>query len=195
MSGVGALGFADITTHNNVAAPFSTTASGNPGGQVYGIYGETGYRVHTSFAGAPATLTPLAGLGYTNFNTDGFTETGAGGADATVGGNSTDSFVSSLGVRAFARFEIGGIYGALVPEVHAIWRHEFLNDQTTLNANFSGTPSFTVQGSHTGTDTARLGGSLIQELNPAAKLFLNYDAELQSGLTQHTVSAGLRVKF
>jgi len=196
VSGVGALGFADINmTTQRALPPFTVTASGNPGGQVYGVYGETGYRVHTSFAGAPATLTPLAGLGYTNFNTDGFTETGAGGADATVGGNSTDSFVSSLGVRASARFEIGGLYGTLVPEVHAIWRHEFLSDQATITASFAGTPSFTVAGSHEGTDTARLGGSLTQELNPAAKLFLNYDAELQSGLTQHTVSAGLRVKF
>jgi len=171
------------------AAPLSTTASANPGGEVYGLYGETGYHVHTSFARRATTLTPLAGLGYTRFTTDGFTESGAGIADATVQAIHRQSreFAGCPSLRALRDrrpLRRLGPRGArdLAPRVPGRPGH--------LTPISRGTPSFTALGT-TPAPIPPVGRQLTQELNPAAKLFLNYDAELQSGLTQHTVSRGV----
>jgi len=40
-----------------------------------------------------------------------------------------------------------------------------------------------------------LGVGVTNEWSRDVSLFVNYDAQLQSNFTSHTISAGLRVKF
>jgi hypothetical protein len=62
-----------------------------------------------------------------------FTESGGSVADLAVGGSDVDSFTTSFGARASTRIDAGA-NGVLVPEAHAIWQREYLDDRAKVGA-------------------------------------------------------------
>jgi subtilase-type serine protease len=123
-------------------------------------------------------------------------ESGAGAADLDFNGTNADSLTSSLGARASARIDTDS-YGAFVPEAHAIWQHEYLDDRAKVGVAFTESPGgrFTIVSSRFGADTGLLGVGVSHDAGSNVTVFVNYDAQLQSNFTSHTISAGLRVKF
>jgi len=195
-SALGTFGVDTFDIKRNVTFPgFAETAKSSPNGQVIGVAGETGYALHPDLA-KPLTLTPLAGFAYTHLHTDGSVESGAGAADLDFNGTNTDSLTSSFGARAALRLETER-EGVFVPEAHGIWQHEYLDDRAKVGVAFADTPGgrFTIVSSRFGADTGLLGVGVTNEWSRDVSLFVNYDAQLQSNFTSHTISAGLRVKF
>ncbi|HEY6335167.1 MAG TPA: autotransporter outer membrane beta-barrel domain-containing protein [Alphaproteobacteria bacterium] len=163
---------------------------------MYGFAAETGYALHSELQSNPLTVTPLAGFGYTHLHADGFTESGANAADLAVSGSDVDSFTTSFGARASTRIDAGA-NGVLVPEAHAIWQREFLDDRAKVGAAFAVAPgsNFMVVSNRFGTNTGLVGIGITQEASADVKIFVNYDAQIQSSFASHTISAGLRVRF
>jgi len=192
-TGVLALGWQSIDTTRNIAFPgFGGTATSSHGAWIYGAHLETGYALPLG----GATLTPLVGLGYTRLSGDSFTETGAGAATLRVTRDNAERLASSVGARIAMRIDLGPT-GTLVPEAHAIWQHDFLGERQTVDEAFAEAPGtgFTVIGSRFGRDSARLGVGATLEVNPATKLFVDYDAHIQGGLTSQIGSIGARISF
>ena len=78
-------------------------------------------------------LGPLAGLQYTYGSTASFTEQGAGSLDLAVDSISINSLRSSLGARAVYVWKLGESL-ALLPEIRALWMHEFLAQPTSVSS-------------------------------------------------------------
>ena len=197
-SAVASFGIDSFDTSRPVGFPgFSGgNATASPDGQVYGFAAETGYALHSDLMSNPLTVTPLAGFGYTHLHADSFTESGGSVADLAVSGSDVDSFTTSFGARASTRIDAGA-NGVLVPEAHAIWQREFLDDRAKVGASFAVAPGsgFTVVSNRFGANTGLVGIGVTQEASADVKLFVNYDAQIQSSFASHTISAGLRVRF
>ena len=85
----------------------------------------------------------------------------------------------------------------MLPEAHLAWQRENMDESQSVNAAFVASPGslFSVAGAQYGRNSALAGFSLTQELSKQFRSFATYDAKLDGGYTEQTVSAGLRVEF
>jgi outer membrane autotransporter protein len=138
-------------------------------------------------------LQPFVALQYIYLRQNSFTESGANSVDLLSGGLDTRSFRSMLGARMqYALYSRNG--KRFLPEIHALWLHEYLNSDTVVTANFAGptTPgSFAVNGLDLGRDWVMLGASTTWELGGGWNMFVNYDCQTNSQQTLHVGSGGL----
>ena len=107
-----------------------------------------------------------------------------------------DSLKSLLGMR-FA-YPIATDSGRKwVPEVRAVWAHEFLDDHSSFLANPLANPLnvATVSGEVISRDSLILGAGVTAPLSEATSLYLDYDAVLNEDITSHTVSGGFRTRW
>ena len=93
---------------------------------------------------------PLAGLQYTYASTTPLTEQGAQSLDLAVDSIATNSLRSSLGARAFYVWSIGKDF-KLLPEIRALWIHEFLAQPLSASSSLDG-----GRGASMGYETASL---------------------------------------
>ncbi len=158
------------------------------GWQAFG-YWERG----VTYGSCNRVLQPFVALQYLYLRQNGFTEAGANSVDLVTGGLDTWSFRSMLGARfQYAMYARNG--KRFLPEVHALWMHEYLNSDTVLTASFAGggTPgAFAVNGLDLGRDWAMLGASTTWELGGGWSMFVNYDCQTNSQQTFHVGSGGL----
>jgi outer membrane autotransporter protein len=80
----------------------------------------------------------------------------------------------------------------VVPELRAIWMHEFLAPETALNSRFAGIAgaSFGTRGLNFGRDWAVLGGGVNWILTNNFSLFANYDIQVNARQAFHVGSGG-----
>ena len=167
-------------------------ASGSfSGWQGYG-YLERGVK----FQAAGSTLQPFAALQYIYLRQNGFIETGAESLNLNVAGLDANSLRSQLG----GRLQLGGlsgIHGRLLPEVRAIWLHEFLETTSVVNSFFApiGGGSFAVKGLNLGRDWALLGAGLRWDRPDGWSLYGNYDAQVNSQQVFHVGSGGVSYQW
>src|SRR5690606_11908521 len=164
------------------------TANGNfSGWQGYG-YLERG----VSFRRKSVTLQPYAALQYIYLRQNNFTETGAGVLNLNVSGIDANSLRSLIGGRL--QYDRGWYGGRLLPEVRALWLHEFLDTDAVVNSFFApiGGGSFAIQGLDLGRDWAIVGGGLRYELASGWQLYGNYDAQVNTQQVFHVGSGGLQ---
>jgi outer membrane autotransporter protein len=139
------------------------------------------------------SLTPFAGIQVSGWNTDGFTETGAGDFNATVGSQSARSLRSQLGIRSALNFTVGTVM--LSPHVSATWVHELDNDARSIKGAF-GNLDYTVETRDPQEDSVRLGAGIAAGLTNGLTFYANYSAA--SGSTNRTIGewrAGLSIDF
>jgi len=123
-------GYTGFQTRRPVAfGSIDRTASANPDAGQFNISLNLGkdWRVGNFVLG------PLAGLQYTYGSTASFTEQGAGSLDLAVDAISINSLRSSLGARAVYVWKLGESL-ALLPEIRALWMHEFLAQPTSVSS-------------------------------------------------------------
>lgn len=142
-----------------------------------------------------STLEPLAGLRYTYLNQGGFGETGAGSLGLTANGQSAESLLSSLGLRLAKTFDLGS--RRIAVEARGRWQHEFLDETVVLDAAFIGSPAatFSVRGARIARDSATLGLGVSASAGRNLTLFADYDVRLNTDVTAHAVTAGLRATW
>ena len=165
-----------------------TAAGSFSGWQGYG-YLERG----VSFRTAQATLQPFAALQYIYLRQNGYTETGADSLNLSVGGIDANSLRSLVGSRL--QYTQGTRLGhRLLPELRALWLHEFLQTDAVVNSFFApiGGGGFAIQGLNLGRDWAIVGGGFRCELNSGWNLYANYDAQVNTRQVFHVGSGGLQ---
>lgn len=167
------------------------TARASYNGFQYGAKAEVG----VPLAVGDATVTPLASLAFSRLRQDGYTETGAPGANLAVEGTSTNSLKSGLGAKAaLGALPAGG--WTLTPTARAVWLHEFSSSAPDQTASFTaGTTPFTTTGTSPARDHANLGVGLDAALSGQVTLSARYDADLAQSYVGHSGSLQLRVKF
>ncbi|MDP1579859.1 MAG: autotransporter domain-containing protein [Candidatus Didemnitutus sp.] len=135
------------------------------------------------------SLSPFAGLLWSRWSANGFTEQGAGAYNATVGSQSARSLRSQLGVEARVKF------GILQPHIRAAWLHEFSNDSRGINAAF-GNVNYAVATRRAPGDTGIFSAGVDVVISPNAVLYTAVTAE--SGGSTRVLNewrAGFAVRF
>lgn len=181
----------DSTRLVNFAGAPSQVAKASFAGQQYGAKTEVGYPL----AVGAATVTPLASLAYNHLSQDGYTETGAAGANLVVDGSDGDSLRSGLGTKLSASFAMpGGL--VLKPNARAVWLHEFYGTAPDQTAAFAaGGGAFITSGLKLARDAADLGVGLDLTSDDSLTLSARYDVELKDRYTGHTGSLQIRSEF
>jgi outer membrane autotransporter protein len=169
----------------------ASLTKGSYNGTALVLYGEGGYKLPLG----AATIKPMLGLGYVSGDTSSFTERGSV-YRLHVQGASFDSFTSNLGVRAELAYRTPG-GTRITGEARAIWQHEFLKDQQSVNASFAVLPGsdFRVLGSRFATDSAILGLGVKAQLAAHTELSLNYDTRLNSDYSANSLFAAVRMDW
>lgn len=141
----------------------------------------------------PLTLSPYAGLLASGWRAKGFTETGAGAFNATVGRQSARSLRSRLGAEARFDWKVGSL--ALSPHARAAWLHEFSNDSRVINAAF-GPANYGVSTRRPERDSAQLSAGVDLLLGPGALVYADFSTE-SGGITKILSEwrVGLVLKF
>lgn len=137
---------------------------------------------------------PLAGMALAWSGHGGFSETGAGGLNATVGASNTWRLESALGVQ-FA-YELEGGAGAFEVSGRALWLHNFGDNATKSTVTLAGGGApFSVLSSTSGRDRLELGGGLAWSASEQITLSFDYTGRFFGGQTDHIAKAGLTLDF
>ncbi len=142
-----------------------------------------------------ATLTPKAGFQFLHLGEHGFTETGARGFDLSTAGHNTNSLQPFVALSVSQKFTTAD--GTLItPELRLGYDREALSGSRTLTVATVSRALFPVTGVKPSKNMATAGAGLTLQAGPALSLYATYDAVLPVGnTTEHTVQAGLRLKF
>jgi len=186
----GAIGFTGFSEQRQIAfGTINSRASAKYNGWQPSAYIESGLR----WQFGRAMLQPYGALQYIYLRQNGFSESGAGLLNQSVGGIDTHSLRGLLGSR-IARPWVTNSGRVFVPELRAGWIHEFLSPETTLNAVFTpvGGASYATRGLNFGRDWALLGGGFQCSLSSHVSLFANYDLQLNARQVWSAGSGGLQ---
>jgi len=129
------------------------------------------------------TLTPLAGLQAVITNNSGYTESGAGAANVSVGSQTFNTFTTTLGGRAIT--EMKTAYGTLTPEVKLNWVHDLSRGVISTYAMLGGV-KFTTATPRMASDGAQIGLSLALKTSDNFKIRVEYDGDIRSGYASHS---------
>ena len=133
------------------------------------------------------TLTPDVSAAYTYLNTDGYTETGAGGLNQTVGSHDTN--VLNLGVGATASWKIKDADDNLFkPALHVGYAYDAIGDAVETSSSFQGVPGtvFTTTGPAPARSTFDIGAKLIYATRANWDVSASYDFKVKEDYTSHT---------
>jgi outer membrane autotransporter protein len=139
---------------------------------------------------------PYSALQYVYVRQNAFTETGAGTMNLSVNGIDTNALRGLLGLRAAQTWQTDS-GRCWIPELRAVWMHEFLQPDTTLTAVFApiGGSSFATRGLNFGRDWAVLGCGTQYVLNQNVSLFANYDLLVNTQQVWNAGSGGVQVAW
>jgi outer membrane autotransporter protein len=175
------------------------TASSTPRGDDILTDWTGGYDFHL---GDRWNITPEVGLQYTHLDISSFTETGAGTFDLNEGDQNIDSLRSHVGFNLDKAYSLGKDL-TFIPELRALWYHEFLDSNNDVSTSLPGAPalgSFNVTSLPPQRDFALVGVGLNTAFTGChgvpIGLFINYNAQVgQSDYIANSVNASIRVDF
>jgi len=175
------------------------TASSSPRGDDILTDWTAGYDFHLADRWS---ITPEAGLQYTHLDVNSFTESGAGVFDLSEGSQGIDSLRSHVGFKANKAYSLGRDL-TFIPELRALWYHEFMDDSRGVNTSLPGAPalgSFPVSTFSPQRDFALVGIGLNTAFTGykgvPVGMFINYNVQVgQSDYIANSVNAGIRVNF
>ncbi|MYL85333.1 autotransporter domain-containing protein [Desulfovibrio aerotolerans] len=90
------------------------------------------------FHAGSVTMGPIASVEWSTLSQERYRETRAGGLGLRVNARSDNSLTTTLGGRVFRKFKTS--FGAVTPEVRAVWGSQWLNSPRTITASFCGSP-------------------------------------------------------
>jgi outer membrane autotransporter protein len=139
-------------------------------------------------------LEPYAAIGWSNVDTDSFTETNAPVTGLTSEGQSYDTPYSTLGLRVASTLAMGGV--SVTPRGMVGWRHAFDDVAPEAAMAFSSTGTgFTVEGVPIAQDSLLLEAGADVALNRNVTLGLTYVGALSSEANSNSVKATGEIKF
>lgn len=185
-------------TYRSINIPgFSGVATGQHKGMQYVARLGVGYPIALGSPDARTTLTPLTSFTYSRLNQDSYVETGGSGAALRVDALSTTSLKSDIGAKIERGYSTA--YGELVPEVKAVWRHEYRgghqNQSASFAADLSGATAFTTENMSPAKDSLALSAGVTIIRNSTLTLSAKYEVEHASGYTSQVGRVRLRWVF
>ncbi|RVB66166.1 autotransporter domain-containing protein, partial [Mesorhizobium sp. M7A.F.Ca.CA.004.06.1.1] len=178
-----------IDTSRNVVVPgFADALTAKYDAGTAQVFGEAGYRVETRMA----AFEPFASLAYVNLHTDGFTEQG-GAAALTSAASTTETTFTTLGLRASAGFDLGGVQATAQGTLG--WRHAFGDTTPTADMAFAGGDLFTIAGVPIARDTAIVGAGLDFRIADRTTLGISYSGQFGKKAADQGVRATMQVRF
>lgn len=123
------------------------------------------------------SLTPLAGFQAVRTNTNAYTESGAGAADISVGGQGVNSFATSFGGKVATVLPTG--WGDVMPEVKAVWVHDLAHGPIATPAQLGGV-SFTTETPRAAQDGAQVTLAATLRQGDSVALRAEYDGDLRA---------------
>jgi outer membrane autotransporter protein len=180
-----------LTKRNINIGGLQNVARGDYAGDEFVSYIESGLRL--SIQGW--AVQPLVGLRYLRLAQDGFTETGAAGANLDIAGETYDSLRYSVGIRAMRSFVTS--WGSVAPYLQARWTHEVLDNQRLVDANFAGVngSSFLSQGNVLGRNFGEFGVGASAKLAERVVLYVGYDAQVSGNQSAHGIVGGMQFSW
>ena len=139
------------------------------------------------------TVSPLAGLDYTWFHREGFTERGDNTASSVrVDSDTTHSLQSTLGVG----LSVPPGTTMLQPEAFVGWAYQLLDDRPEVRGQFVGhDPQFTVRGPRADRHALVVGTGLFTHWSEQVSTYVYYRGRFQSNEDTQAISAGLNWRF
>jgi len=177
------------TTRSISFGTVSRTATASYGGYELGASVEGGYRA--SLWGFE--ITPLASVLALRHHRSAFTETGADSLNIEADAEDATFLQGTVGLQLARTFTVGESF-SLTPRLSARWVHEFGNDETVLNARFSGANagSLTVYSDTIGRNSGVFSLGMTGKLTDALSFSLAYAGELKSRQSSHVITADMR---
>lgn len=183
-------GVHQVDTRRLVNFVGNTLARGEYSSQQYGAKLEAGLPV----AASRFTITPSAGFAYDTLLQDGYTETGAGGANLVVGDSTVHSYRGTLKAEATTSYALADGW-QLRPALRIGYQHQFNDDLVPIQSvgMAGGGISFAAPGVSLPQNSALAGAEV--ELLSADRLSITarYDGEYREGYAAH--SAHLRGRY
>lgn len=177
---------------HNVGGVSGLTANANYDAQTYAARAAVG---HDFGAMDGVMITPKAFAEYVSYNPDRYTETGAGGANLTVDGDTSDQL--NLGAAVEVSNTYAGADGSLLkPSVNVGYKYDVINDNVDSTTTFAaGGGSFiaTTADKEPGTLTAGLGLDYYDAGN--YQLTLDYGYEHKEEYNSHAGVARASYRF
>ena len=126
---------------------------------------------------------------------DGFTESGAGALNLTVGPQNAQSLQTGVGGKIAVPMQRNSV--TVTPQAYAFYQHEYSDSSRTLDARLSQVGSaFPFLTGEPHRNFAVLGADVTIATKKNLKVQLDYNAEVGRGnYTAHYISAGLRWQF
>jgi len=182
-----------IATDRNISA-VGTAAQAHDGHE-FSMAGQWSLPTPVASIVGTAVITPKIGVQFLHLTEDGFKETGAGGFDVSSRGHDTDSVQPYLGLAAAEKF-LTTDGSEVTPEIRLGYSREMLDTSRIITlAAIDGT-AFVARGAKPSRDMLIAGVGVTLRARDNIFLYANYDGILPTGNTSdHTVSAGLRVRF
>ncbi|HVE14580.1 MAG TPA: autotransporter domain-containing protein [Elusimicrobiota bacterium] len=185
-------GAADFFSTNRGIAfgDVSRTARGTPRGSELNVRPGVSYDVRVADYG---TFTPFGTLNYDRLSIGSFSETGADSLDLNVGSQTSESLVSSTGLRWSRKLEGDGY--SVAPHVSLGWRHEFVNQNRPIEAQLaSGGLGFSTATGDFARDGTLVGFGLAVNIDKTT-LKLEYAGDFRSHYQENMINAGARWRF
>lgn len=177
-----------VTSRTVAFAGFGDSPGGRYRAGTFQAFGDIGYRIDTPVA----AFEPFANLAYVSLDSDSFGERG-GAAALHANGQVTAATFTTIGLRASAGFELGGIGTTVRGSIG--WRHAFGAIVPLSTHAFVGGDAFTVAGVPLARDAAVINAGLDMAVSRNAVLGLSYDAQLGSSARQHGFKANFSMRF
>jgi fibronectin-binding autotransporter adhesin len=181
----------------STARPVTSVGTATEGhdGHEFSVAGQWSLPMAVTGVAGPATVTPTLGARYLHLSESGFRETGVGNFAVSSTGNGTDSlqpFISLVATESF----LTNNGSEITPELRVGYSREALSNNRAITvAATDGTP-FVVSGLKPSRDMLTAGIGLKLRAQHNVLLYASYDAIVPIGnTTQHTVSAGVRIRF
>jgi uncharacterized protein with beta-barrel porin domain len=195
LRGIAAYTFNDISTERR-------NIGGVPGLNAFGDYNANqlstnlsagrDYKLNNTLVGSPL-VTPTVLVNYLHYMPNSYTETGAGGANLSVDGNSMDML--EFGVNLQSKWDWNLANGALLqPSVQAGYRYDVIGDNIQTTSSFTGGgATFATQGITPAQSTLNGGFGLTYQQSEQVSFTANYNYEKKSDYNAH--AAILRMKY
>lgn len=168
---------------------------GKAKGETDGFQGTAKAEVGRDFAMDALTLTPIAGVQYTYLNLDGYTETGAGGANLVVDPDAMGAVDFTAGGKAAYNVALAN-GGTFRPNLRAGVTTRAGDTKLDTSSRFTGGgSSFKTPGIENDRTSFNAGAGLLLTTAEGVDLSADYDADIRSSLTGHTVKLKARWAF
>lgn len=178
-------------SERNVGA--GLTANGSTRGAQYGGSVSSGW---TGYRGA-LSAGPYARLTYLRATVDGFTETGASGANLSVARQEATSLTTALGAQV--AYALSTAWGVLSPQARLEWEHEHRQGVRLITGSLTADPvksTFALPSDTPDRDYFNLGLGVAAQFAQGRSLFLSYEGQFgRSDFRNHVLLIGGRIEF